>query len=303
MRVLVTGGAGFIGSHAVRSLVGMGAEVHVAVRATTSLSRIDDLLGNVRLWTCDLADPKQLNEVVRGAAPEAALHLAWYADASLYLNAVSDNLVSLATSLRLLEQLRDAGCPRVVLGGTCLENIGQRPLSIYAAAKLGLHQVADRLVAEGDSIACAHIFYLYGPWEDERRLVPSLISALLRREPIAVTDGKQQREYLHVTDVGSALGAILTSDLVGRVDVCSGHPIRVGDIFEAIERELGGAGLIHRGERPYSSDEVVLAAGDPVALSSTGWRPAIELAEGIHRTVEWWREHSSGRTRPPRKGR
>lgn len=295
MRALVTGAAGFIGSHVVRALVERGADVHVLVRPTSSLDRLQAVRDRFRLEMSDLSDPGGVSAVVRRVSPDLTFHLAWYAEPGSYINAVPENLRSLEASSALLRSMIEAGSPRVVLAGTCLEFLHPSPRTIYAAAKRALHVLAEQLNGNGISAICAHIFHLYGPLEDERRVIPQVIRALLQGKQISVTAGEQERDYLHVCDVAAAICTVADSSLSGTIDICSGRPVTLREVFDAIGREVGRPDLIRLGGRPYDENETFSAVGDAQRLRRIGWSPAYALDDGIKDTVAWWSEHERQR--------
>jgi nucleoside-diphosphate-sugar epimerase len=292
MRVLLTGAAGFIGSHVARHLVAEGDEVTVVLFPGRPTDRIADILPALSPIDADL-NSADLDLLVSRAAPDACIHLAWHVEPSRYLAAVRENLASLVAGTRLLSALDGSGCPRAVLAGTCLEpgtlvdGETEPPRTIYAAAKSALHQVGMRL--DNTSIACAHVFYLYGPAEDPRRVVPTVIRACLEGRRIDVSSGKQRRDFLHVEDVASAIVSIMKSDVRGGVDVCSGVTTPLRDVFHAIGATTGRTDLIDVGNRPSVAGEPLDIAGDRAPLAATGWQAHWSLETGITRTVDWWR--------------
>ena len=289
MRILLTGATGFIGAHVTRALVARGIEVHGMTLPGTPVYRLADVSSQLELHEGDLADATWVCNAIRSIAPEAAIHLAWYAEPRSYLRAVPENLASLRGGINLLEALADGGtCRRVVLAGTCLENLATPGPTIYAAAKAAQHRLALGFTARSMTAACAHIHYLYGPWEDERRVIPTVTRSLLHGEQIDVTDGIQSRDYLHVADVADALCRVAESDLAGRVDICTGTPVRLRDVFEEIARATGRAELLRIGALPDSESTGWPATGDPTALLTTGWQPRYNLQQGIQETTAWW---------------
>ena len=140
------------------------------------------------------------------------------------------------------------------------------------------------------ALAWARLFYLYGPGESPRRLVPDVIAGLLKHERVATTAGTQVRDFLHVADVARALTAVALSPLQGAVNLGSGDPIRVLDIVETIAAITGRRDLIDVGARPENLvDPPYVSADNRRLVEETGWRPHYTLAAGLADTVEWWR--------------
>ena len=298
MRVLLTGAAGFLGSRAAKHLLEGGHEVHALVRAGSDRRRLETLAPGVRVVTGDLLEVEAARTIVEGARPEACVHLAWYAVPGKYLDA-SENLDHLAATLRLFGSLRDAGCARLVTGGTCFEydtsfgllseTTTTAPRSPYAATKLSVFQVLEQ-AARSASMSFAHLrfFYQYGPWEHEARLVPSVVRALLRGEEARVTAGAQVRDFLHVDDVGSAIRAVLEADVRGAVNVGSGVPVRVRQIVEAAAEACGRPELVRFGALPYRQGDPPFVCAKPSVLERIGWSPSWSLSRGMRDTVDYW---------------
>jgi nucleoside-diphosphate-sugar epimerase len=132
-------------------------------------------------------------------------------------------------------------------------------------------------------------FYQYGPWEDERRLVPAVMLGQLRGQPSKVSTGDQRYDYLHVEDVASAVCAVAESRLTGSVNIGSGVAPSVREIVTEITGFGGRPELIQWGAYPMKPGEPSLIQCDNAKLRSTGWAPKHSLAEGLWRTFEWWR--------------
>jgi len=303
VRILLTGATGFIGSHVARLLLLLDHEVHAVVRPTSSRRRIEDLADRLRFVPVDLEDRRSLRAAVTAIKPELCLHLAWYAEPGKYLTSPI-NLDCIAWSLALARELQEAGCSRLVCAGTCFEyEFGAaplteasptRPATLYAWCKLALlHSLQAFAGQSGLSLAWLRFFYLYGPWEDERRLVPVVIQRLLRNESVDLTTGEQVRDYVHVEDAAAAVVAAATSSLSGCVNICTGQPTTIRMMAETIGRELKRPELIRIGARANDPNDPPIIRGDSRKLQqATGWRQQICLDSGLKRTMEWWRGRS-----------
>lgn len=302
MRVLLTGASGFVGSQVARVFLDQGHSVRATVRKGGPSEAIADVAGRIEWVTLDLfeATSEQLESLARDI--DVCVHLAWFAVPGQYL-ASSENLRCVAGSLRLLEALASQGCRRAVFVGSCFEydfdagtlaeSSAVRPQSLYAAAKLATGSMGEQLARlRGIEFAWARLFYLYGPHEDGRRLVPSVIGSLLRGESVDVTRGAQVRDFLHVYDVGAALAGIASSDLTGVVNVGSGRPVTVREVVATIESIVGREGLVRYGARPDNpTDPPFVCADNRKLVQGTGWSPRFDLESGLRQTIEWSKTH------------
>jgi UDP-glucuronate decarboxylase len=305
--ILVTGAAGWIGSHVSRLLVQGGHRVLALVRPSSSVNRIADLLPAIKLIEADLANPSPLPGLLRETPPEVCLHLAWYTVPGRYLHAY-ENMNSVASSLKLLRVLNEVGCQRTVIAGTCLEydTTTAKPLSerspiqpkvLYSVCKHALFSIARQFQQDcGCQFAWCRIFYLYGPGEYRTRLVPHVINKLLAGQPCLLTAGEQVRDYLHVADVASALSSVGLSAVQGVVNIGSGVPVRVADIVISLGRILGAEELLHFGALPMATDDPLCVCADVQRLrTEVAWEPSYDLRSGLVDTVTWWQEQSVAR--------
>jgi nucleoside-diphosphate-sugar epimerase len=306
MKVLLTGATGFIGSHLARLLVSGGHQVTAIIKPSTSRWRIADLKDAIDIIECDLGDRASLEPQLRPNVPDVCVHLAWHGWSGPSLTA-EENLSSLAASLELLRTLTHVGCPRFVGIGTCFEYdpasdtmseaspLG--PQDLYGVCKHSLSNAAQALSPIARmSVAWARVFLVYGPFDDERRLVPSLTLSLIRGEPAKMTAGEQIRDVIHVEDAASAIWAIARSAHTGPVNVASGVRVRVVDIAGEIAAIVGRPELLQVGALAYRTGEPpVLVADTTLLRDKVGWSPRYDLTAGLTQTVAWWRAQTAAR--------
>jgi len=302
--VVMTGASGFVGAHVARLALAAGRRVSILALPGDPLSRLSGVLSDIQIVRGDLASPDTYKDEIADVHPHVCIHLAWYAEPGKYLDA-RENLDSLVGSLRLIEVLQEAGCGHLVGIGTCAEYETSKglvsetsptgPVTLYAAAKLSMYLMGRILAAQGGmTFAWARLFHLFGPGEDPRRLVPSLIRALRRGDEFPATDGNQVRDYLHVEDVANAIWRLADQRHEGIYNVCSRIPITVRHLLTTAAGILGSADKIRFGQVPYRKWEPDFICGDNTRLLGTGWSARYGLQDGLEHTVNWWACQTAG---------
>ena len=295
-RVLVTGATGFVGRYVLEPLHERGYEIHMATRHPSTEFPAYVVSHQLDLLDCSTHLP--LLELVR---PSHLLHAAWYAEHGKYWEAV-ENVSWLKATLSLVEAFCHAGGRRALGVGSCAEydwqygmlvenETPQRPLSLYGSAKVAAgHHAAVVAGAHGVEFAWARIFFPYGPGEPESRLIPHVITSLLRGEPARCTHGRQFRDFLYVADVGDALAAVLDSPACGAINIGSGLPVTIGDVAMRIGSALGRPELVLLGAIPESTQSARMVLASTVRLTDEiGWVPKHAMDEGLTKSIEWWR--------------
>ena len=256
--------------------------------------------GHVSWHVADLLDPVQVERLMVAVRPTHLLHLAWYTEHQGYWSAL-ENLHWLEASLQLVRAFAASGGGRVVIAGSCAEYHTEGgvcvesatplvPITLYGASKHALQVAVSSFAATaGLSAAWARVFHLYGPREQPRRLVPSVVRHLLRQEQVPCSEGSQLRDYLYVDDAAAALVSLLESSVEGAVNVASGVPIAVRDFVQRIACQIGRSDLLRLGAlaRCIGDPDVLVANVDRLTCE-VGWRPSVGIDVGLARTIEWW---------------
>ena len=297
-KVLVTGANGFIGRQCLPLLLEKGYEVH-----GVGPFRLEDCSLDIHWHFTDLLDSNQTSELFREVKPTHLIHFAWCSDLGKNWSSL-ENFRWMQKSFSLLEAFVSQGGKRAAIAGTCAEydwNYGccsekttpLEPATVYGVCKHSL-QLMMRAFAEqtGLSLAWARIFFIYGPHENPRRLVSSVISSLLKSEPALCSHGEQVRDYLHVQDVAGAFTSILESDIQGPINIGSGSPVKLSDIVLKIADRLHLEKLVRLGALPSPENDPPLVLANVKRLrNELGWKPKFDLDQGLEHTIEWWQKY------------
>ena len=310
---LVTGGAGFIGSHLAEELVRRGHRVRVADALTTGKRSNLDHLPAIDFLECDLADLRLARQAVAGV--DVVLHQAAIPSVP---RSVADPLTShrsnVDATLNLLVASRDAGVRRLVFaasssayGNTLTlpkhEEMATNPLSPYALQKVVGEQYL-RMFTQlyGLETVSIRYFNVFGPRQDPSSAYSGVISvfatALLDgRAPTIYGDGEQTRDFTYVADVVD--GVLRACDAPGAsgevINVATGGRISLNQLFETMRRLVGGhVSPIYAEARP--GDVRDSQADITKARKLLGFEPTVSLEEGLRRTVDWYRDSRSATT-------
>ncbi|HEY0444516.1 MAG TPA: NAD-dependent epimerase/dehydratase family protein [Candidatus Limnocylindrales bacterium] len=288
-RVVVTGGAGFVGHHLVAALVSGGARVLVIDDLSTG--RADRLPPDVELERLDIVTG-DLGAPMRAWRPSLIYHLA--AQASVPASEAfpeRDLQVNGVGTLRIVAAARASGVGRIVFtssGGAVYGDTGTpaterspaRPTSVYGIHKLLAEQYLSR---SGIATAIARPSNIYGPGQDARgegAVVASFIAAARVGGPIVIHgDGSQERDFVHVLDVVAALIALGAESASGIWNVSFGTSTAIVDLASAVER-IAGRGL-QRQFGPLRAGDVHVSRIRSRALRRLGWAPRIRLEDGL----------------------
>jgi UDP-glucose 4-epimerase len=301
-RVLVTGGAGFIGSALVRHLAGEG--VAVRVLDDLSIGRRAYLDGQpCELVVASLADPDAVRAAVAGC--DAVVHLAARAGIP---DSVADPLgtfeANVTQTVGVLDAARRAGARRFVLASSNAvlgphqppadETVLPHPASPYGASKLAGEAYVTAYASTYGIAACALRFSnAYGPRSlHKKSVVAAWLRSALGGGPVTIHgDGEQTRDFVHVDDLAAALAAALEAPqerVAGAVfQVGTGRETTVNELAAALEAALGRPLEVRR-EPARAGDVLRNASRVDRAAEQLGWRATIGLADGLRETAAWF---------------
>ncbi|MDB4035274.1 NAD(P)-dependent oxidoreductase [Pseudomonadales bacterium] len=276
-RVLLTGASGFIGRNTIAPLIAQGYEVHAVS------SKKNDATQGVH-WHCvDLLETRDTEHLMGDVRPTHLLHFAWYAEHGRFWYS-SENYRWLEASIALLRHFDQAGGHRVVMAGTCAEydwSYGYlteavtpcRPATPYGICKNALQELLRAYSDEQKlSSAWGRIFLSYGPGEDSRRLIPSLVDVFQGNRPPFEINATALRDFLHVDDVAAGFVNLLQADATGEYNICSGQPVQLAVVVNQIARLYGVDPSVILDLAVVREGEPQLLVGNNQKLRALGWR-------------------------------
>lgn len=324
-KYLVTGGAGFIGSHIVGALLGQGADVRVLDDFSSGRrANLDGLKGNLEIVAGDLRSAARVTAALRGV--EVVFHEAAFVSVPESMERPHDCFdVNITGTSLLLDAARQAGVQRVVIASSAAvygdsddwplgETSPLQPLSPYAVSKRVDEMLAELFTQSlGLEVAALRYFNVYGPRQRSdtqyAAVVPIFIRRLLENKPVTVFgDGGQTRDLIYVRDVVQAnLIAAQHPAAPGQVfNICTGIETRLLDLLDVLFE------LFPNASQPVFTDprpgDIYRSIGSPQkAAQMMGFRAQVSLADGLMETVAAMKQaqlmqnaaHKTQAVRPP----
>jgi len=305
LKILVTGGAGFIGSHVVDAYIAAGHEVGVMDNLSTG--REENVNQAAKLHRVDVTNRAQVHAAIASFKPEVVNHHAAQSEVPKSVaDPGHDALVNVVGGLNVLRACVDEAVRKVIFSSTGGALYGEpdivpadedhpvRPLSPYGTSKLAFEHylgMFDRTF--GLRYTTLRYANIYGPRQDffaeEGRVVAIFASRMIEGKPVTIDgDGNQSRDMLHVGDVAMANLAALELGDGGTFHISSGIPVTINDLFRKIallteyklEPMFGPA---------RKGDVYRIALDNRRAAEQLGWQPRIQLEEGLRLAVDYFR--------------
>ena len=300
-RILVTGGAGFIGSHIVEHYQGK-AEIRVLDNLRTG--NLKNLKGlDCEFIQGDICDAETVRKAVQGV--DYVFHLA-------ALISVPESMTEIVECIRLndigminvLQESAAAGVRKLCLSTSAaiygdnpvcpkVETMLPEPKSPYAVTKLDDEFYCGMFTREGRlQTACLRYFNVFGPRQNPKSAyaaaVPIFITKAIRNEDITIFgDGEQTRDFIFVKDIAAANAFMAEHDFTGVYNIAYGGRITINDLAKEIIRQTGSKSeIVHLPERPGDVKHSMAAVDK---LKATGFKPSYSFAEGMAATVEYFR--------------
>jgi len=289
LKILITGGRGFIGAHLLPILISMGHEVYAI---TSGLGCKSD--NKIQWIHADLMSPVDIEGLVTKIQPDALISLAWYTEHGKFWYS-RNNFDWVFATQNLVTAFQKMGGKIIVMAGSCAEYdwshglcIEDRtpvlPNSLYGLCKNHVHGWLNIFCNEFDiTLIWTRIFFPYGPGEPAGKFIPTILDALSSNGvPLNCSHGEQYRDFIHVSDVAEALSFLLFANVSsGTYNICSGEPVKISHIVKLCANYLRVRKEVSWGAIPVPTNDPPFLFGSNQKLKEIGWSPKISLEDGL----------------------
>lgn len=301
MKILVTGGAGFIGSHVAEAYLRQGHTVDII--DNLSMGYPENVPQGATFYNMDITSDACTDLIMNGGYDAINHHAAHMELRVSVEKPVHDAGINILGSLRIFEAARKSGVQHIVVASTTAvlgeftklpadETHPVRPIAPYGVSKRAMEIYAEyERIVHGLSVTILRYTNVYGPRQNphgESGVIAIFLEKFLNNEiPTIHGDGSQERDYIHVDDVARANVAALEHRLQGTYHVCRNGAASVNDVVAALREALGRDCPVKNGP-PKAGDPAKTRGSHALFTSETGWEPIVGLAEGISSTAGWF---------------
>ena len=301
-KILITGGAGFIGSNFVKRAINLGAKVTVTVKYNSLIDypRLISVRDKINIVECDLRNTDSMKYLGK-LSFEKIFHFAAYNHVGDSFEHVTENISSnLISTVNLLNS--GPKFKKFIHIGSS-EIYGQQkqipfnpknkpnPMSPYAVTKYAseLFSVMSSKYTKKD-ILCLRPFNTFGPYQSEKAIIPEIIIKCLRNETIKTTRGQQTREFNYISNILD--GIIHMDDKIKNstdpINIGSNKPIKISELIKKIHKFSNSKSKLKIGALKYRPNEIWKMQANNKFILSKGWKPKINFDEGLKETIKWY---------------
>lgn len=306
MKILVTGGAGFIASHIVDAYIEEGHEVFVIDDLSTG--KKENINAKAKFYECDMCT-KSAQNIIREIRPDILNHHAAQIDLRKSVkNPLHDIDVNVKALIGLLEVGKDVGLKKVILASTggaiygeqvsfpATESHSTNPASPYGINKLMCEKYLYYYEKQyGIPFVALRYSNVYGPRQNaqgEAGVIAIFINKMLKKQqPVIFGDGKQTRDFVYIDDVVKANVLVLGSNFYSSYNVGTGVETSVNNIFDVIKKEIGSSF-----ERQYLDINIYEQKRSLISsgrfIEEVGWAPSVSIVDGIFNTINWFKSNT-----------
>jgi UDP-glucuronate decarboxylase len=297
-KILITGASGFVGKNLIPFLQPKLGTYFLLSRNPEEITSEEHL----KTVACDLLDRDRVTEIMAEIQPTHILHLAWELKPGSYHQ--EDNLHWLKASIHLLAEFQKNNGKRWIGTGTCFEydwSLGCCDETLTPLHPESLYGKTKKLLFDYSTVFCEHhnisfawprLFFLYGPHENQKRLLPDVIDALLKNQQATIQNGELYRDYMHIGDCCKILNELIFSDFEGAINISTGIPTKLSKIGETVAKILGKEDLLTI-KTPEKISQRIVYGNCQKLEKEIQIQPTIGLVNGLKATIQWRAENLS----------
>lgn len=306
-KVLITGGAGFVGANFVHKFLALGHEVFVVERRGANLWRLEKVKSNIKIYFLDIADSVQIERCVQEIKPEIVLHFATYGAYQRFQQDVKTTIdTNLTGTIHLLNACLKANVACVINTSSSSEyGIKEMPMkeddvlepnNLYGITKSAATYYATIMAKKMNlPVVTTRLFSVYGPLEEKERLIPSIVLSCINNKDLALSKPTSVRDYIFIDDVVDAYCALINNihKVMGEVfNIGTGNQSTIAEVVTLVQ-EITGSSVTPE------YDKITVAQTEPVSWvantskmeSALHWKPTHSLKEGLKKNVAWFKDN------------
>lgn len=297
MRILLTGATGFIGSHLASFLIDSGFDLLLTKRSSSNLSRCVGYIDKV-MWT-DTDNKDWVSQAV-AFRPEVILHAAWNGVENTRRDDWEAQLSNVSFMYCLLKVAAGGGTSKIICLGSqaeygnfetkVVESHKVSPASSYAVVKLANLELLKSFCADRQvQWYWLRVFSVLGEDDNASWLLPAVIAKLKNNEPMALTEGGQEYDYIYIQDLNRRILQVVdhVGDKSGVYNICSGEGIKIKHLLLLVAKKLSKpVSLLNFGAIPYRTNQTMKMVGDPSKFESAfGTLPRLSVESIIDKLI------------------
>lgn len=301
--ILITGGAGFIGTNLIRELIRLKYDISLVLKASSNLWGIKEVLNKVKVYHVDLLNKKKLTKIVSKINPNFIIHLATYSNYRRETGVEEMIDININGTLNLLLASKNINYELLINTGSSSEygikekpmqeNDLLEPISFYAATKSSATLLCQVFAKEYKKpIVTLRPFSVFGPYEEEDRFIPTIIKAAIDNKSIKLTEGKIRRDFIYVKDVVDIYVKTLSYGKklsVQILNVGTGIEYTNDEVVQTLFKVANKKVRIEKGAYPPRLwDTSHWVADTSKTKKILKWKPKFNLKKGLEETYKWY---------------
>lgn len=301
---LVTGAAGFMGSHLIRKLKEKAGTVHALVRPQEELWRINDILQSIALHEVDLTDHRTISELIATLKPEVIYHCASYGGMPFELQTEKVYEVNFTSSMNLFNECKKQGFKAFIATGSSSEygrkeqplheDMLLEPVSDYAVAKAAATQFfVKEALFNKLPVYVVRPFSVYGDAELSTRLIPTILKGAIHQTPVMLSHPHYVRDYIYISDMIDALIAVEEALPQNRFvfNAGTGTQSTIQDVVNTVGMITGyPLEIVWGTQRPREWEPKTWMAAIKETSSALNWKPKHTLRQGLEKSLIWFKK-------------